>query len=80
LLASRGLRRAWLMGGGKLAASFQAEALIFRYIISIFPILLGSGVPVFAPHSSGADELRLISATPFKSGIIQLTCEQAPSA
>ena len=80
LLASRGLRRAWLMGGGKLAASFHAEALIFRYIISIFPILLGSGVPVFAPHSSGADELRFISATPFKSGIIQLTYEQAPNA
>jgi dihydrofolate reductase len=80
LLASRGLRRAWLMGGGKLAASFHAEALIFRYIISIFPILLGSGVPVFAPHSSGADELRFISATPFKSGIIQLTYEQAANA
>src|SRR6059058_247778 len=65
LLAARGLRRAWLMGGGKLAASFHAERLISRYIISVFPILLGSGVPVFAPHSSGADELRFISATPF---------------
>src|SRR5207237_9936105 len=77
LLQSRGLGSALLMGGGKLASSFHAEALISRYIISIFPILLGSGVPVFAPHSSGADELRFISATPFKSGIIQLTYEQA---
>src|SRR5207253_1641533 len=67
-------------GAGELEASFHAEALISRYIISIFPILLGSGVPVFAPHSSGADELRFISATPFKSGIIQLTYEQAPNA
>src|SRR5438270_10708713 len=32
LLASRKLRRAWLMGGGKLAASFQAAELISRYI------------------------------------------------
>jgi len=38
LLASRGLRRAWLMGGGKLAASFHADHLISRYIISIFPV------------------------------------------
>src|SRR5437764_10443540 len=28
LLASRGVRRAWLMGGGKLAASFHAAQLI----------------------------------------------------
>jgi dihydrofolate reductase len=80
LLALRGLRRAWLMGGGKLAASFHAEKLISRYIISVFPILLGSGVPLFAPHSSGADALRFISATPFRRGIVQLTYEQAPNA
>src|SRR6266550_1934745 len=36
LLESRGYRRAWLMGGGKLAASFHAEHLIARYIISVF--------------------------------------------
>src|SRR5205807_6025314 len=51
LLASRGLRRAWLMGGGKLAASFHANQLISRYIISVFPVLLGSGIPLFASHS-----------------------------
>src|ERR1051326_734453 len=38
LLAGRGIRRAWLMGGGKLAASFHGEGLISRYIISVFPI------------------------------------------
>jgi dihydrofolate reductase len=51
LLESLGIRRAWLMGGGNLAASFHADGLISRYILSIFPVLLGSGVPLFAPHS-----------------------------
>ena len=77
LLASRGLRRAWLMGGGKLAASFHAEQLISRYIISVFPVLLGSGIPLLAPHSSRPETLRFVTAKPFKSGIVQLTYDRA---
>ena len=77
LLTARGMRRAWLMGGGKLAASFHGEGLISRYVISVFPILLGSGVPVFAPHVSKPDALRLVSAKPFKSGIVQLTYDRS---
>ena len=80
LLASRGHRRAWLMGGGKLAASFHAEHLISHYMISVLPILLGSGVPMLAPHGSAPDTLRLVSSTPFKSGIVQLTYELARNA
>jgi dihydrofolate reductase len=75
LLASRGYRRVWLMGGGKLAASFHAEQLISRYMISVFPVLLGSGIPLLAPHACLPDTLRLISSAPFKSGIVQLTYE-----
>ena len=80
LLASRGLRRAWLMGGGKLAASFHADQLISRYVISVFPVLLGSGIPLFAPHSSPPDALQLVAAKPFKSGVVQVTYERAPNA
>ena len=35
--------------------------------------LLGSGIPLFAPHSSWPDALHFVSATPFKSGVVQLT-------
>src|SRR5436190_15586763 len=80
LLASRGLRRAWLMGGGKLAASFHSEQLISRYIISVFPVLLGSGIPLFAPHSSPPDALHFVAAKPFKSGIVQLVYERVANA
>jgi dihydrofolate reductase len=76
LLTSRSLRRAWLMGGGKLAASFHADQLISRYVISVIPVLIGSGIPLFAPHSSPPDALRFVAAKPFKSGIVQLTYER----
>jgi dihydrofolate reductase len=80
LLGLRGLRRAWLMGGGKLAASFHADQLISRYIFSIFPVVLGSGIPVFAPHVSAPDVLRFVAAKPFKDGIVQVTYERTPNA
>src|SRR5215467_2146477 len=49
LLAARGLGRVWLMGGGKLATSFRTEGLISHYILNVMPIILGRGIPVFAP-------------------------------
>jgi dihydrofolate reductase len=71
LLKSRGVRRAWLMGGGKLATSFRSEGLISSYIFIIMPIILGRGIPVFAPGGPQRT-LALQSAKPFKSGIVQL--------
>ena len=66
------------MGGGQLAASFHSAGLISRYVISIFPVLLGSGVPLFAPNTAREDSLRLTEAKPFSSGIVQLTYDRKP--
>ena len=76
LLAARGLHRAWLMGGGKLATSFRTEGLISSYMITIMPVMLGRGVPLFAPGGSQSS-LVFQSAKPFKSGIVQLTYKNA---
>ena len=76
VLRARGVRRAWLMGGGKLAASFHSAGLISRFIISVFPVLLGSGIPLLAPHSSREDSLRLVEAKPFGSGVVELTYDR----
>ena len=76
-LTKRGFRKGWLMGGGKLAASFHADGLISNYSISVFPVLLGSGIPLLAPHSCAQDTLALVTAKPFKNGIVQLTYRRA---
>lgn len=80
LISAQGARRAWLMGGGALAASFQAAGLISRYAISVFPILLGSGIPFLRPATSAPKTLRLLEATPFQTGVVQLTYERAGDA
>ena len=74
---ARGLKRVWLMGGGQLAASFHMRELITQYIVAVVPILLGSGIPLFANHSS-QERLRLVEAKSFPSGIVQLNYEPMP--
>ncbi len=67
------------MGGGKLAG-FHTDQLISRYIISDFPVLLGSGISLFAPHASPPDALGFVAAKPFKSGMVQVRYDRAPNA
>ena len=69
-LDARGLQRAWLVGGGELAASLRAEALITEYIVSLMPVVLGGGVALFAAGGP-RQGLRLVESTPFESGVIQ---------
>ena len=71
-LSRRGLKRAWLMGGGKLASSFLAAGLIDEIAIGLMPVVLGGGIPLF---DSGIKptHLTLIESTPFKGGAFGLT-------
>ncbi len=71
-LETRGLDRVWLVGGGRLAASFAKDKLISEYVISVAPILLGAGIPLF-PSPSQKTDLVLSEAKPYPSGLVQLT-------
>ena len=70
-LRAAGMRRAWLVGGGELAASFRAAGLITDYIVSVIPVLLGGGIPLFA-NSGPQEGLRLLCTIPYPSGVVQL--------
>jgi dihydrofolate reductase len=76
-MKSRGLRRAWLVGGGKLAAAFRAQGLITEHIVSVIPVLLGSGIPLFdgpAPY----EQLQLAGTKTYDNGIVQLRYRLSP--
>src|SRR3954447_19764595 len=51
----KGIARAWLMGGGRLAASFRAEGLVTGYWLGVIPVLLGDGIPLFPPPGPPAN-------------------------
>jgi dihydrofolate reductase len=70
-MRGRGIRRAWLVGGGRLAAAFRAEGLLTEHIVSVIPLLLGSGIRLF-DGPGPAEPLRLLGARTYESGIVQL--------
>jgi dihydrofolate reductase len=70
-LRAQGIQNIWLVGGGALVSTFLQEGLIDEFVISVHPLLLGAGIPLFA---SGIPRLglRLAGVTPFASGLVQL--------
>jgi dihydrofolate reductase len=71
-----GVKRAWLIGGGELAASLRADGLITSYIVSIMPVILGQGIPLFARRGQ-QETLGLDSVRTYVDGVIQATYRPA---
>jgi dihydrofolate reductase len=61
----------WLYGGASLIKTFIQSGLIDTYRISVHPIALGSGKPLFE-NLHERIRLKLIKANIFKSGVVQL--------
>lgn len=66
----------WLYGGASLIKTFIAEHLIDRYRISVHPVVLGAGKPLFEGIRDRI-ALELIETNVFKSGVVQLIYEPA---
>lgn len=61
----------WLLGGGILINSFIEEGLINELIVSVIPVILGEGIPLFPKASQ--TQLALKKATTFPTGVVNLT-------
>jgi uncharacterized protein YhfF/dihydrofolate reductase len=66
-LEARAIRRAWLVGGGQIAAAFRDDGLITEYIVSIIPVILGAGTSLFG---APAEDLRGFPQTSKVSGVV----------
>jgi dihydrofolate reductase len=65
----------WFFGGAALLEEFLQHDLIDEMHLSVHPLLLGSGKPLF-PQLAARKQFQLQSATPFSSGLVQLIYER----
>ena len=64
MVAAAGDRNVWVVGGGDLAQQFADEGLLDELILTVVPVVLGSGLPTFAGRL--AEPLRLTGVRPYK--------------
>ncbi len=61
----------WLVGGGQAIKDLLNANLIDEYVISIHPVILGSGIPLFTGIKK-QHGLKLHGVEKFNSGLVQL--------
>jgi dihydrofolate reductase len=69
-------RDIYVTGGARLSQSLSQRGLIDECNLTIHPILLGSGMPLFAEMSEEL-ALTLVGTIPFESGAIHLIYQRA---
>jgi dihydrofolate reductase len=73
MLAAAGGKDLWVIGGGDLASQYVAAGLLDTVILTVVPVWLGAGLPLFAEPLP--KPLRLTEAHPFDSGMARLAYE-----
>lgn len=61
----------WLYGGASLITNFVNLGLVDEYRLSIHPVILGSGKPLFIDIHK-RQNLKLVNTKSFSSGVVQL--------
>jgi dihydrofolate reductase len=69
-------RDIYVTGGARLAQSLSQRGLIDEYNLTIHPLVLGSGMPLFGEPSEEI-ALTLVNTIPFETGAIQLIYQKA---
>lgn len=70
MLAAAGERDLWVVGGGPVASELTEAGLLDELLVTIVPVILGSGKPLFsAPIDQG---MTLLGTRTFSNGMIEL--------
>lgn len=65
----------WLTGGGELAREFLMEDLVDELHLGIVPVLIGEGIPLFAPGFPQR-EFTLTESKTYSGGLLALKYER----
>lgn len=74
-MEAKGLRTIWLVGGAELTASFLRLQLVNEFVISVIPIILGEGIPLFLPPCP-EQRLTLSHVQQYPTGLVQMKFHQ----
>ena len=74
MVAEAGGKNVWLVGGGELVGQFHDHGLLDELIVTVAPVTLGGGAPLF-PRAITKPPLRLVSVRTYGDTFVQLRYE-----
>src|ERR687891_383105 len=74
MIAAAGDRNLWVIGGGNVASQFVDEGLLDEVLVTVVPVVLGEGKPLFDRRLPGGP-LQLTGTRTFDTGMVELRYE-----
>ena len=74
LIAAADGKNVWLVGGGNVASQFADAGLLDELLLTVVPVMLGSGKPLFDRRLPGG-AMRLTGVSPYAIGMVELRYE-----
>jgi dihydrofolate reductase len=78
MLESAGDRKLWIVGGGGIASQFAEAGLLDEVIVTVVPVALGAGKPLFDRRLPGGP-MQLTGVLPRSSGMVELRYARLPA-
>ena len=72
MMTAAGGKDLWVVGGGELASQYLDAGLLDIVRVTVVPLVLGDGLPLFA---GPVPPMKLLGVTPFDNGMVELTYE-----
>ena len=74
MMTAAGGRNLWIVGGGNVASQFADEGLLDEVLVTVVPVVLGEGKPLFDRRVPGGP-MQLTGTRAFETGMVELTYE-----
>jgi dihydrofolate reductase len=71
MIAAAGERNLWVVGGGNVASQFADEGLLDEMLVTIVPVVLGQGKPLF-DRRLPSGPMQLTGTRAFRNGMVEL--------
>jgi dihydrofolate reductase len=74
MISAAGERNLWVVGGGNVASQFADQGLLDEVLVTVVPVVLGAGKPLFDRRLPGGP-MQLVGSRAFNTGMVELRYE-----